>query len=303
MKLRDRQAQGLFQAVLAIVLMSIAPTLIKVGLAVDVDPLTQLALRLLVAAAAFWIAFSLFWPGLLRIDRKGLLACAAAAAANTISMLCYYVALTHIDVSVAQMVFALSPFAALLLLATRGERISPLSLVSVGVAILGVSLLIGPGGQVDMVGVLLVLVAVLLYPLHMALAQWYLGGYPSQTVALYIVSLMACFMSGIWFVAGRSWQPLPPLGWGVILVTGLVSTVLARLAMFAGIQRIGSSRTALLGPVETLLSITWAVLFLGERLSPLQWAGGFLVLASAALTLSRRTPVMSSGKRYTTRRA
>jgi drug/metabolite transporter (DMT)-like permease len=303
MMLKDRHASGLLLAVVAAVLLSVTPTLIKVGLTTDIDPLLLLVLRLLVATVAFWILFPLLWPGLLRIDRQGLFACAAAAATNTVSLLCYYQALLCIDVSVAQMIFTPYPIIVLLWLATRGERISRLSLVRLGAALTGVTLLIAPGGHVDLVGVLLVVATAVVYSLHMALIQWYLPGYPSQTVALYVVSLMACFMGGIWFVVGRSWQPLPPVGWGVVVITGLVSTVLARLAMFAGIQRVGSGQIALLGPVETLLSVAWAVLFLGERLSPLQWAGGLLVLASAALALGHRPPLTSPGPQDTAKGA
>jgi drug/metabolite transporter (DMT)-like permease len=268
--------------------LSITPTLIKVGLSVNIDPVTLLALRLLVAMATFWIVFALFWPRYLHIDRKGLAGCAAVAAANSLSLICYYLALTHIDVSVAHMIFSLYPVAALLFLALRGEHITRLSLARLGLAILGVYLLIGPGGEVNMAGVLLVLATATSYALHLTLSQWYLSEVPSQTVALYIVSIMAIILAVVRLLQFEPWQPLPPAGWGIVLVTGLVSTVLARLAMFAGIKNVGSGQTALLGPMETFLAILWAIFFLGERLSPVQWLGGLFILSGAALAVHRR---------------
>jgi drug/metabolite transporter (DMT)-like permease len=276
---------------LAVLCLSIAPTLIKVGLVVEVDPVTLLALRLLTAALAFWILFALFWPQYLRVDRRGLAACAGVAAANATSLLCYYLALTHIDVSLAQMISSLYPVVVLLLLATRGEGITRISLLRLGLALLGVYLLIGPGGQANMTGVLLVLGAATGYALHLTLIQWTLTDYPSQTVALYVVSIMAGILIVVRLFQFKPWQPLPLGGWEVVLATGLVSTVLARLAMFTGIQHIGTSQAALLGPTETFLSVTWATLFLGEQLSLVQWAGGLLILSGAvlAVALQRRS--------------
>jgi drug/metabolite transporter (DMT)-like permease len=287
MTVEKRYSTGLAQALLAVLCLSITPTLIKVGLAANVDPITLLALRLLTATATFWIVFPLFWPGLLRIDRRGLAACTAVAAANATSLLCFYLALTYIPASVAHMILSLYPLAALLLLATRGERITRFSVVRLALAIGGVYLLIGPGGQVNPVGVALVLATAVAYALHMVLSQWFLSEYPSQTVALYVVTFMALILAVVRLLQFEPWQPLSPAGWGVVLATGLVSTVLARLAMFAGIQRIGSGQTALLGPMETFLTVMWAMVFLGERLAPVQAIGGVVILVSAILAVRR----------------
>ena len=285
---RDRNCTtGFLLAVLAVLSVSVAPVLVKTALGAVADPVTLLALRLLVATIAFWCIFPILWPGVLHIDRRGLLICAAVGAANAGSMLCYYVALARINASLAHMVFSLYPIAALLLLALRGEPITLLRVGSLGLGLLGVYLLIGPGGQVDLLGAGLVLVAAVLYPLHMALVQWHLGSYRSQTVALYVVTSMAAILILVRLFSFRPWQPMPAVGWVVVFVTGLLSTVVARVALFAGIKRIGSGRSALLGPVETLLTVLWAVLFLGERLLPEQWLGGTVVLI-AGLLASRR---------------
>jgi drug/metabolite transporter (DMT)-like permease len=282
---------GLLLALLAVFLLSTAPILIKVGLAEAIDPVTLLMPRLLAATAIFWAVYLLFWPDKLRIDRKGLACCALVAAANSTSMLSMYLALTRIDASVAFMIFALYPLAALLLLAARGERITRLNLARLSLALLGVYLLIGPGGHVDPVGVLLVLVTATVYALHLTLTQWYLSEYSPQTVAVYVISLMALIITVVRLLQFKPWQPISPVGWVVILGAALVPTVFARLALFAGIQRIGSGQTALIGPTETLLSVLWSLLFLGERLSPVQWGGGLLILTSVMLVARRRARI------------
>jgi drug/metabolite transporter (DMT)-like permease len=74
----------------------------------------------------------------------------------------------------------------------------------------------------------------------------------------------------------------------VIVVLAVVSTYFARLALFAAIARIGSGQTALLWPLQTLGAIVLSVIFLQERLTPIQWVGGFLVLGSTFLALPTR---------------
>jgi len=279
---------GFLLTFVAVLSVSIAAVLVKAGLGAAVDPVTLLMSRMAVATLVLWGVFPLLWPGVTRIDRRGLVVCAAAAAANAISMLCYYLALVDLDASVAHMVFSLYPVAALLILAARGERIRKGSLVSVALGLVGVYLLITPGGRVDVGRAGLVLVSAVLYPFHMALVQWYLKDYRPQTVALYVVSFIAVIVTAVRALLPLPWEPLPAIGWIVVLVTAVVSTVLSRAALFAGIQRIGSGRSALLGPMETLLTVLWAVAFLGERLVALQWMGGVLVLAGGVLAIRQR---------------
>jgi drug/metabolite transporter (DMT)-like permease len=132
---------------------------------------------------------------------------------------------------------------------------------------------------------LLAAAAAVAYALHLTLGQVYLSQVRPQTMALYVVSFMALIVTAARLLQPVPWQMPSLVGWGVILGTGLISTVAARLALFAGIQRIGSGQTALLGPIETALTVLWATLFLGEQLSPVQWAGGLSILVSALLAV------------------
>jgi drug/metabolite transporter (DMT)-like permease len=272
---------------LAIVSLSIAPTLIKVGLAANVGPITLLTLRFLVAAVAFWIFFPLAQRGALTINGRELLYCAAVGVANTISLLCFYLAAERINASVAIMIFSLYPLVAVLLLASRGESITRRTVLRLTLAGAGVYLLVGVGGKMDIVGLLLALGTALAYASHMVLAQWLLADTPPQTVALYTVTIMTGLMIGIWSLQNPSWQELSPSGWAVILATGLIATFVARLAMFAAIHRIGSGQVALMGPLELLLGVAWTLIFLNEHLSALQIVGGLLILTSATLSARR----------------
>ncbi len=267
--------------------LSTTPPIIKAGLNESIGPVPLLALRLILATIILWVIFALFQPGKLRIDRYGLMSCALAGAANGISLLLFYLALTHISASVSTVIFSLTPIATLLMLALRGEPVTAINAVRFVLAIAGVYLLIGPGGDVNITGVILMIGVIVSFAIHLALIQWRLLAYPIQTVTLYTISFMTVVAGIVYLFQSPQWPTFSRAGWGVIIWTALVSTAVARFAMFAGIRHIGSGQTALLSPVETLLTVFWAMMILGERLSMVQFLGGALILTSATLAAKR----------------
>jgi drug/metabolite transporter (DMT)-like permease len=73
-----------------------------------------------------------------------------------------------------------------------------------------------------------------------------------------------------------------------MLTLSVISTFLARLCFHGAIQRMGSGQMSLLMSLETMLSVTWSVLFLGEQLLQWQWLGAGLILISALLAAKER---------------
>lgn len=254
------------------------------------DAVLLLSLRLIIAAGLLWATFAFFRRDLLHIDRAGLRSCVLVGFANGTSLLLYYLALVRINASIAHIIFALYPLLALLMLALRGEPITALKALRLVLALAGVYLLVGPGGEVDLLGVLMVAGTAFFYALHFNLIQWTLSEYPPQTSTLYVISTMAIYVSSVYLVRTPQLPPISSTGWWVILGTAVVSTVIARLGMFAGIRLIGSGQAALLGPLETLLAVTWAVMLLGERLSKVQWLGGLMILIGVGLVVVRDAP-------------
>jgi drug/metabolite transporter (DMT)-like permease len=197
----------------------------------------------------------------------------------------YFWALSLLDASIAAMLFAVSPLFTLGVLALGGEPLTRRNLLRMFLALSGVYLLIGPGGDVNPLGVLLIGVSVVAFGLQVVLIQWYLRGYDARTITLYMTAGMWMGLSIFWLVQGMPWVSPGYLGWAAILVLAVVSTYLARLALFGAVARIGGAQVAMMTPLEILLTVIWSLLFLGERLTTLQWLGGLLILASAALAV------------------
>jgi len=259
-------------------------TFAKFAYRAGMDPNTLTAMRLGVAAVVLWALFLIRWQPLISISRQALLGCMVMGAANFAAQISYYWGLTRINASIGTLIFYLYPAVVILLLRLRGEALTTRRLARLGVALIGVALLVDlTGNRVDMIGVLLVLITILTYALHLVIGQFVVRDVPARTVALYVISTMALLAAGERLALGGSPLPVTWAGWWPVLGIGLLGTVVARLAMFTAIKRVGSTQLSLLGVVEPVITVAVARVFLGETLAPIQWVGGGLVLASLLL--------------------
>jgi drug/metabolite transporter (DMT)-like permease len=98
------------------------------------------------------------------------------------------------------------------------------------------------------------------------------------------VALLLCF----WLLTEPpSWPPLAV--WPALLVTALLATAVAYFVQTFVQQRLPAAETALLILLEAPLAAAFGILLRGERLSPLQWLGGGLMLAAVAWSAMRTT--------------
>ena len=261
----------------------LATTLIRQG----VDPTTMLVARFAITLVLMAAAIAFAAPARFVMPPRSLAVALGAGLINSISMLCFFWSLTRLSTSIASMLFSLYPLALLGLLALRGERFTQRHFVRLALGIGGAYLLIDPGGSSDTLGVLLVLCTVLVSALQMALVQWFLQAEDALSVTFYNALGIGLGIFAFWIWQGIPWSAPTATGWLLLAVMAVVTTFFARLAQFSAVRVMGSSQMALLTPLETLLSVLWSVLFLGDRLLPLQLAGGTLIAISAALAAQR----------------
>lgn len=274
-------------ALLATVAFSFAPPVARFAIVDGFDSTTLLLVRMLLATTLFAVVLAATDRKRLRLPRAGLSAAVLVGAVNAIGMIFFFAALGQLEASLSAMILALSPPIVLSLLALRGERLTRRHLVRLGLALVGVYLLIGPTGHVNWFGAALALAATFLFALQMALTQWTLVAYPTRAVAFHVTASMTSFVALYWLFLGAPWVAPTPTGWAAVLILAIVSTLIARLAYFTAVGRIGGAQMALFGPLETLLSVIWSLIFLNEQLTPLQWVGGVLILVSALLAVQR----------------
>jgi drug/metabolite transporter (DMT)-like permease len=250
-----------------------------------------LMLRMVIATTLFGVTLAFTARDSLRLPRQGVIAAVVAGSINAVGMILFFLSLNYLEASLGAMIITLSPPLVLALLALRGERLTRRHLVRLVVALVGVYLLIRPSGEVHWGGAVMALLATFCFALQMAYTQWSLVGYPVRGVVFYVTGTMTVFVVGWWLFQGAVWTLPTPLSWFQVLMLAVVCTYFARLGYYSAIGLIGSGQLALLGPLETMLSVLWAVIFLHERLSLWQLAGGALILASAALAVQRFGPI------------
>lgn len=278
---------GWASAVAAIVAFSIATPIVRAALVRGMDPNALLVSRMSIATLLMAVTVVVSNPGCLRIGWRAAGIALSAGLFNSFGMVCYFIGLTYLESSMAAMLIALSPLAVLSLLALRGEKVTYRHAVRLVLALAGVYLLIGPGGDVSIAGVIWIFVSLWGFALQLVLTQWHLVGYDARAITFYTNLAMTAGVAFWWIVKGMPWEAPGTAGWITILVLAVVSTYAARLFQFGAVARIGGGQTSMLSPVETLLAVTWSMLFLGEKLSPIQWMGGILILLSAVLAIQR----------------
>src|SRR5262249_49865393 len=67
-----------------------------------------------------------------------------------------------------------------------------------------------------------------------------------------------------------------------------ISTVLPVFMLNKGIQKLGATRSAIMGTLEPVLAALLSMVFLGERMTALQMVGGAFILASVVVLQLRR---------------
>jgi drug/metabolite transporter (DMT)-like permease len=279
---------GLILAVLSTIFFSLATPLSRHAILLGMNPTTMLVGRMWISSLLLAAMIGFGGGVSLRFARQGAWAVLLVGVSSSINTLAYYWALTRLESSMAIMLFAVNPVAVLGLLAWRGEKLQPFHLLRLLLALGGVYLLIGPGGQIDPMGIFLVLFSVVGFAIQMVLTQWYLRPYHATAVTYYVALISTVGITFWWWLGGAD-HYIPGLqGWLIIIVLAVVSTFLARLCFYAAIQRVGSGQMSLIMPLETMLSVTWSMLFLGEKLLQWQWLGAGLILISALLAAKER---------------
>ncbi len=282
-RLNYERRLGVLNTVLASFLLGWAPILGKIAYANGVTPFTLVALRTLVAALLVWVMFLLFRPREIVISWRNLLGCIGVGMVNGFGSLLYYTSLSRLDASRASLLNTLYPLWVILFLSASGQPLTRLTLLRSGLSMLGIFLLTrARPGELDWLGVMLMIASAATYGWHLVLGQWVLADVSARTATLYILTTMACVVGVARIAQARPVETLATTGWIAILALGL-TTALSRLAMFSALKYVGGIETSLAGLLELLVSLGLAFLILGERLTLIQWLGGGLLVLSLAL--------------------
>ena len=285
----DDAIRGTFAALISPLFLGLAPVFAKQAYHAGADADVVIAMRMTLAVSVLWAVYLLFARRFIHTWWLGVTLSSMAGAINGMGSICYYQGLARIDASLASLLNISYLVFVTLILRILGQKISILTLFRLllaGTAVFFLSQ--ATGGDVDPIGVVLLLAGALAYSIQLVIGQRVLYDIPAPTMTLYSVSAMALVVNVTWILGDK-----PTLisvnsdGWHALLAFAGV-TALSRLTLFMGVKHLGSIQTAALGVSEALVTVLLSMVLFGEMLHGTQWVGAGLMILSVMLLVAEK---------------
>ncbi len=263
------------------------------------EPFAFVSWRAGVGALGLWLVVGLIRrparvvAGLRAIDRRAArwlaLGIGLAAGLN----LAAFLAFAHTTVALALLGFYTYPamVAAGSVLLGR-EQLDARRVVALGLALLGMAAVVlggpsvDPTGRTSLLGVALALAAAAFQTAFVLTSREY-ATVPADQAMGAILAGSALLAIAVAVVVNGPAALAVPLGSTSLLAllgfTGLFAAALPSVLFLTGIRWIGGVRTGILMLFEPVVGVTLAALLLGERLEPLQVAGGGTILLAGLI--------------------
>ena len=249
---------------------------------------TLLAVRFLFASGLFWAgnATGVARRGLTPLtSRDVLLALGLGAGGYALQAGLYFAALPRIDAGVLSLlVFTFPVLVAGAAVLLGREVLTRRRVVALVASSAGLVLVVGGAGALDPVGVALGLGAAVVYSGYILVSESVAQRMSPLTLAALVCTGAAAALT-VGTVALGQFQPgeLTIAGWWWLLCLAGVSTVAAIALFFAGLARVGPTRSSILATVEPLVTVVLAFAIFGETIGLAGVLGGMLVVTAVLL--------------------
>jgi probable blue pigment (indigoidine) exporter len=199
----------------------------------------------------------------------------------TLNLFGVFKAIELVPVSIAILTYFIYPLlTGLIGAATGNDRLTWRGAATAVVAFLGLALIIGANpAQLAVLGLVAAVGGALCRGAMLLITRATLAGADARLVTWYTLWSSTLVFVGL-SLATRNWQPPHTvLGWIAFVGIGPTTTT-AILALYVSTQRIGPFRSALYMNLEPLMTAALSTVVLGDRMTPLQVAGGAVMIAA-----------------------
>lgn len=283
-----KRKAGVRAALLSAGFFGLTPIFGKLAVNSGISPLAVVGFRTVMATLLLLLLTAIINKKYLYIYPAGLIGCGLAGLLNGVGSIFYYAALDRISAGIGQLLYSLYPLFVAIVLFFDSQPPSRLTIFRIFLATAAVVFLTNtPSGTVDIIGVLQMLLASILYAAHLPVNQRVLYDIPAPTVTLYTLFSMSLVVFPAFLLFDHSvpetgtWWPI----WGLTIVT-----FLARLTLFYGVKHLGGMQTALLGLLELLVTLSLSIVWLKESLTGSQWLGAGILCLSTLLVYFEKNP-------------
>jgi drug/metabolite transporter (DMT)-like permease len=277
---RRRQLLGAGLVVLSTAAIAIVPSFARLAYDGGSDTLTVIAGRSIVTTAVCFLVTAMLGRPL-RIPRRSLAVSLGLGLLYAIHLYGLLGAVTYLPVNMAILIYFLHPLMIGVATMFAGrETASLLRLGALVAAVVGLALAVGSSlGGLSLLGVALASLAAVLAAVIITSSAVAMRDSDSLAVTSYMMLSAALFLSALALAQGDIKLPATAEGWlgfgGVAL-----SHTIGTLTFFGAIPLLGAVRAAMITNLEPVLGILFAMLILGEQMSPVQGTGIVMVIAS-----------------------
>jgi drug/metabolite transporter (DMT)-like permease len=199
----------------------------------------------------------------------------------------YFTAIQNIDSGLAITIFYCNPVIVVLLswwlLGNKPSRIIVWCLVS---TLIGVTIAAGQVGNADTISVILVLIVAVEYAFYMIISSKVLPKVDLFTGVTIVMFGAASSFAIYALFAPSSVEVIFPNainGWVSVLMLAVVATVIPTATLYAGMNLIGTGKTAVIQTFEPVASILAGVIFLNEPLTLPRIIGATFVIGAVGV--------------------
>lgn len=251
-----------------------------------------LAFRFLGTAALLWAW--LLWRDRWKLTfQQAITATLLGAIGYAVQATLFFAALLHTGVGIATLLLYTYPaFVTLLAWIVEKETPDRYRQAALGVALIGCTLTADVSqATVAPLGILFGLASGLWYSIYLTFGARLVKSVEPIATSAY-VSLGAAFSFSLATLTISQFT-LPSNLAGVSVITGtiLLATAIPIVTLFAAIQKIGTTRSAIVSTIEPVFAVVLGFVFLNEKLEGNQLIGGLMVVASVGLANLGRRPL------------
>ena len=243
----------------------------------------ELALYRAVLAAVLVGGFLLITKQRLSLGsiKKELLLLLFSGAAMGVNWILLFEAYKYTTVSVATLSYYFAPVIVMIVCPLLfGEKLGGKQMVCFVMSTAGLVLITGTagGGAQDLLGIAFGLGAALLYAAVMLLNKFIKGVTGLHRTFIQFLAAIVVLLPYVALGSGFSLTGLDGIGWGALLVVGLVHTGITYCMYFSALKELPGQKVAILSYIDPLVAVLVSVIWLNESMSLSQMIGGAMIL-------------------------
>ena len=214
-----------------------------------------------------------------------------------ISSLALFISFNHISAGIASTILFVYPVMVAVIMAVFfKEKITPIVVFSILLALVGISLLYqdDSGVAISTTGILLVMLSSLAYAVYIVVINKSSIDLPPLKITFYVMvfGTLTIFIHSL-FESTNNLQVLTtPSMWGWAVMLAIFPTVISLVLMVIAVKELGSTPTAIMGALEPVTAVMISVVVFDEIFTNRLAYGILLILLAVVLIIAGKPLVM-----------